>query len=218
MDLNLSKRTLTDDVAEIIRKLILNGTLRPGDKINQSQLAEEFVISRGPIREALRLLENEGLINHIPNHGTYVATLTKKDVYEIYTLRALLEEKGAELALPYLTQTHFAKLEAFLDEGEQRASQEDLERLMQVDLQFHSLIIQCSRHNRLIQMHQHLDTQMGTMFRTMAYNVPIRIKQFSTHHRILLEALKSKNLEEIKIAFSDHYLNAFEDLSQYFLI
>jgi DNA-binding GntR family transcriptional regulator len=214
MELNLSRRNLTDDVADIIRKLILNGKLKPGDKINQSQLAEEFVISRGPIREALRLLENEGLINHIPNHGTYVATLSKKDAHEIYTLRALLEEKGAELALPHLKKNHYEQLDALVNEFEQTSVEKNLEKMMRLDFQFHSFIIKHSYHTRLIHMHQHLDTQLGAMFLTIATNVPTRIHQFATNHKRLLEVLKSKNSERIRKAFSDHYLEAFNDLSQ----
>jgi DNA-binding GntR family transcriptional regulator len=218
MELNLSRRNLTDDVADIIRKLILNRTLKPGDKINQSQLAEEFVISRGPIREALRLLENEGLINHIPNHGTYVATLSKKDAYEIYTLRALLEAKGAELALPNLKKNHYEKLEALIYEFERTSVEKDLEKMRRLDFQFHSFIIKHSNHTRLINMHQHLDTQLGAMFLTIAANVPIRVHQFEANHNLLLEALKSNNSEQIRKTFSDHYIEAFNDLNKIYKI
>lgn len=214
MNLNVSKRNLTDEVADIIRKLILNGKLMPGDKINQAQLADELAISRGPIREALRLLENEGLIQHIPNRGTYVSTLSEKDAYEIYSLRAWLEEKGAELAAQNLTTGHYQLLEALIKEFEQASTLKDLDKMMRLDFQFHQLIMDQSRHTRLISMHQNLNTQLGAMFLTMATNVPIRIHQSANNHRLLLEALKSTDTERIKKAFSDHYLDAYKDLSQ----
>ena len=213
MNLHLSKRNLTDEVVDIIRRLILNGTFKPGDKINQAQLAEELVISRGPIREALRLLENEGLIQHIPNRGTYVSTLSKKDAYEIYSLRAWLEEKGAELAVENLTSNHFEHLEQLIVESEQTSIHKDLEKMMRLDFQFHGLIIEQSRHSRLISMHRQLDIQLGAMFLTMATNVPVRIQQFATNHTSLLEALKSSDTGRIRKTFSDHYLEALKDLS-----
>ena len=107
----LNHQTLSDNVAGLIRKMIFNGTLKPGERINQAQLAETLNISRGPIREALRMLQNEGLIKHETNRGTFVTTLSSQDAYEIYTLRALLEGEAAQLAIPNLTDKDFTRLE-----------------------------------------------------------------------------------------------------------
>lgn len=212
MGLNLSRRNLTDEVADVIRKLILDGKLKPGDRINQAQLAEEFIISRGPVREALRLLENEGLIKHIPNHGTYVSSISKKDAYEIFSLRAILEEHGAVLALPHLNQDHYKTLESLIEASEAAALKMDLEQVMRLDLQFHHLIIGQSNHARLINMHHHLDTQLGALFLSIATDAPNRILEFTHNHQVLIEALKSAEPAKIKNAFSNHYLEAYNEL------
>lgn len=209
----LDQRSLSDDVAQIIRKMILNGELQAGERINQAHLAEKLSISRGPIREALKLLQNEGLIKHETNKGTFVATLSKEDAFEIYTLRALLEGEAAQLALPNLTDLDFAKLENLLSEFYEAMVEKNLEKQAQCDILFHSTIVQASRHNRLINIHKHLDIQVGAMYLTVANQVPLRVEQVVENHRILLNALRTKNCKEIQEKFSGHYTDALKDLS-----
>jgi DNA-binding GntR family transcriptional regulator len=208
----LNHENLSDHVAKIIRKMILNGTLKPGEKVNQVQLADSLNISRGPIREALRMLQNEGLIIHETNKGTYVTTLSYQDAYEIYTLRALLEAKAAELAVPNLTEREFIRLEELLEEFEDALQDDDLEREARCDISFHQTIIGASKHQRLIHMHEQLDTQVGAMFLTVASKLPVRAAMVVENHRKLLDALKSKDIERVSKEFSDHYVLALKEL------
>ncbi|WHY88505.1 GntR family transcriptional regulator [Neobacillus novalis] len=210
----INYQNLSDHVAGLIRKMIMNGTLKPGEKVNQVQLAEKLNISRGPIREALRMLQNEGLINHETNRGTFVTTLSNQDAYEIYTMRALLEGKAAELAAPNLTTNDFLRLEELLGEFKTAYQEEDLEREAKCDISFHHTIVLASKHQRLIHMHQQLDTQVGAMFLTVASVVPERAKLVVDIHKHLLDVLKSKDLEKVKKAFSDHYLHTLKDLKK----
>lgn len=210
----LDHRTLSDDVAKIIRKMILNGTLQPGERINQAQLAEKLSISRGPIREALKLLQNEGIIQYETNRGTFVSTLSMQDAYEIYTIRALLESEAAQLALEHLTEEDFRKLESILAEFEEAMNLQDMEKQAQLDIDFHRIIVKASKHQRLINIHRQLDTQVGAMFFTIATQAPFRVKQVVNIHLVLIEALKTKDKEKIKKVFSDHYIQALEDLKR----
>lgn len=209
----LNHQTLSDHVAGMIRKMIFNGTLNPGERINQAQLAEKLEISRGPIREALRLLQNEGLIKHETNKGTFVTTLSRQDQYEIYTLRALLEGEAAHLAAKNLTPSDYEKLEELIDRFREFTLEEDLENLAKIDLEFHKKIVSKSGNVRLINMHQQLDTQVGAMFLTVANLVPVRINQLVNNHIILLEALKDKNDQRIKKAFTEHYVSTLQELT-----
>jgi DNA-binding GntR family transcriptional regulator len=208
----LNHENLSDHVTKVIRKMILNGSLKPGDKVNQAQLAEKLNISRGPIREALRLLQNEGLIKHETNKGTYVTTLSFQDAYEIYTLRALLESKAATLSLQYITDIEFKQLEVLLEEFQQAFQANDLELEASCDIRFHHVIVNASRHRRLIHMHQQLDTQVGAMFLTVASMLPVRAGLVVENHRMLLEALKSQDIERVRREFSDHYIHALREL------
>lgn len=208
------QRTLSDDVAKIIRKMILNGELQAGGWINQAQLAEKFNISRGPIREALKLLQNEGLIKHETNKGTFVATLSQQDAFEIYTLRALLEGEAAQLALPHLTEKDMGDLEGYIEQFTEAMENHDIEKQVQCDILFHGKIVAASKHNRLISIHQHLDTQVGVMYLTVANRVPMRVEQVVQNHRVLLDALRTRNKKKIQKAFSDHYTAALKDLTK----
>ncbi|MCH4826309.1 GntR family transcriptional regulator [Planococcus halocryophilus] len=210
----LDQRTLSDDVSKIIRKMILNGELKAGDWINQVQLAEKFNISRGPIREALKILQNEGLIKHETNKGTFVATLSDQDAFEIYTLRALIEGEAAQLALPHLTSQDLSELENYIEEFTEAMQNHDIERQVQCDILFHGKIVTASKHNRLINIHKNLDTQVGVMYLTIANQVPMRVEQVVYNHRILLDALRTGDKKKIKKAFSDHYTVALKDLSK----
>jgi DNA-binding GntR family transcriptional regulator len=210
----LNYQNLSDHVASLIRKMILNGTLKPGERVNQVQLAEKLNISRGPIREALRMLQNEGLIKHETNRGTFVTTLSYQDAYEIYTLRALLEGKAAVLALPNLKEKDFCKLVELLNEFGDALNEGDLERQAKCDILFHHTIVTASRHQRLIHMHQQLDTQVGAMYFTVASMVPIRTTSVVKNHQILLDTLHSKNMEKVCQEFTNHYVNTLNDLKK----
>jgi DNA-binding GntR family transcriptional regulator len=212
--MQLNHENLSDHVAKIIRKMILNGSLKPGEKVNQAQLAESLNISRGPIREALRSLQNEGLIKHETNKGTHVTTLSSQDAYEIYTLRALLEAKAASLAIPNLIDKDFSKLELLLEEFKHAMDEKDLETEAKCDIDFHRLIVSASRHKRLIHMHQQLDTQVGAMFLTVANKLPARAALVVENHRKLLDALKSKDTDRVSREFSDHYVHALNELKE----
>src|SRR5690606_6928498 len=96
----LESRSLAQQAAEVVRRRILSGEIKPGEKLREEKLAGELGISRPPLREALRLLESEGLLEALPRRGVTVAPLSEKDAWEIATLRSALERTAMELALP----------------------------------------------------------------------------------------------------------------------
>lgn len=212
----LQHSTLTDNVVDVIRKMIINGTFQPGERINQVALAQELNISRGPLREALRMLQKEGLVKHETNRGTFVSTLSHTDAWEIYTLRALLESEAAQLAVASMSESELLvleqRLEQLLADFESAYRANDFEALAKCDTHFHQVIVDASKHSRLKMMHQQLDTQVGAMLVTMATKVPIRIQKVVEIHRVLLDALRSRDKERVKQEFSAHYLDALKDL------
>jgi len=123
-------------VAAYLRAAILGGELRPGDRIRQEDIAEKFGASRLPVREALRMLEAEGLTEHEPNKGARVPRLTRHEVEVIYRMRERLEPLALVESLPLLTEADHAELEDVQRRIEENT---DLERFLDLDREFHML-------------------------------------------------------------------------------
>jgi DNA-binding GntR family transcriptional regulator len=214
MPIPLNHLTLSDSVAKEVRKMILNGTLQPGERINQVKLAEQMEISRGPLREALRMLQNEGLVKYETNKGTFVSTLSTEDAWEIYTLRALLESEAAQLAVNHITEKELNRLEDLIEDFQQACAEMNIEFMGNIDKDFHHIIVNASKHRRLQHMHQQLDVQLGAMFLTVASNAPYRVNYLVENHKLLVDALRSKDKEKIRLEFSRHYTHTLNDLIQ----
>ncbi|MCW2765408.1 MAG: GntR family transcriptional regulator [Nocardioides sp.] len=123
-------------VAAYLREAILGGQLKPGDRIRQEEVAERFGASRLPVREALRMLEAEGLTEHEPNKGARVPRLTQHEVEVIYRMRERLEPLALVESLPLLTEAEHAELEDVQRRIEENT---DLERFLDLDREFHML-------------------------------------------------------------------------------
>lgn len=127
--------------ADAIRKKILAGELRPGDRLIEERLTEELDISRPPLREALRLLENEGLTDRLPRRGTFVRTLTDQDVHDILTVRSALERLAFETGIPVSDPQRLEPARSALAEMERCAREADRGSLVQAGYAFHSALI-----------------------------------------------------------------------------
>ena len=103
--------SLTEEIADVVRERILRGEYEIGEKIKENQIATELRVSRTPIREAFKLLENEGLIDYVPNRGCFAKGFTKQDVEDIYAVRESLEELAVVWAVERISPEEIAALE-----------------------------------------------------------------------------------------------------------
>lgn len=207
-------RTLSEGVESIIRKMILLGELMPGERINEVQLAEQLEMSRGPVREALRRLQSEGLVTYHAHRGTFVAELLDKDAEEVYKLRALLEVGAVKAALPNIRSEHLEHLRQLVQQFEIVRIHHDIDGLIRADLAFHHLLVQLSGNTRLFDMYRLLDTQLGAMYIAVQSKAPTRIENVAQLHLDLVEALESGDEAVICRAFEEHYLSAWKSLVQ----
>ncbi len=132
----LDYRTLRENVADEIRMKILNGDMKPGDKIIEQELASEFGISRGPVREALRQLEQEGMVEYSRNVGCSVKHIGMDDVYEIYYMRANYEMMAVRLYNAPFPQETIEKMEQVLEQMKQ-LHKEEYRKVFELDNKFH---------------------------------------------------------------------------------
>ncbi|HBQ86706.1 MAG TPA: hypothetical protein DD811_09550, partial [Syntrophomonas sp.] len=108
-----------NEVYHYLRNAILEERLKPGQRIIERKVADKLSVSRTPVREAIRKLEQEGLVNYVPNRGAIVASLSATDVWEIYTIRSVLEGLAVRLAAQHLNSADMAEIEELMSQMEQ---------------------------------------------------------------------------------------------------
>ncbi len=149
MFIELPSRPLFLDAIHAIREAILSGRLKPGTRLIQADLATQLGISRAPVREAFRKLEEEGLVVTTPYRGTIVAPLTERHIRELSSLRTTLEVFAVTLVIARAAPETLPVLRAIVDEMDAAASREDLAALVERDLAFHAKICALSDHQLL---------------------------------------------------------------------
>jgi DNA-binding GntR family transcriptional regulator len=152
-----ARETLADTIAESLRNAIFGGQLTPGQRLAEGQLASSLKVSRAPVREALAVLEQEGLVIRGPSGATTVAHLSRQDAEEICSLRAPLETLALQLAIAKGTETDWAKL---ADNIRATAKISDPQELAQLDLEFHEHILRAADHARLLSAWRDLASQI----------------------------------------------------------
>ena len=160
-------------------------------------LAEELGVSRTPIREAIRILEQEGLIVMIPRRGTYVADMSLKDVTEVFELRSILEELAAELAAERITNEEIEALEQHLVEIGNYMNENNLDKVVQADILFHEILYKASRNDRLVEMINNLREQT-LRFRTLSMSQTGRLAKTWDEHHQLVEAISDRDVERAR--------------------
>jgi DNA-binding GntR family transcriptional regulator len=142
-------RSLAEDAADMLREQILAGGYRQGEHLVEARIAEQLNVSRGPVREAFKLLRAEGLLEEEPRRGTFVVSLTPDDVREIYGLRAAIEGRAARL-LANMREPHIiVELRTLLARIEQAVAEDDAAAVFQHDLEFHDGLCRLSGNARL---------------------------------------------------------------------
>lgn len=188
----LQHTTLKVRVSERIRHAILSGAFQPGERLNETHLAEKFNVSRIPVREALLELQEQGLIMHQPHRGMFVVQLTDEDVQHINSLRIILEAEAIKLCRANLTGSHEAELSALVERLDNCQSKSDFEASM-LDLEFHRAVWAGSRNPYLQKM---LNSLLTVLFshQALAYlKTPGKRHWPLKHHRALLDVIRGKS-------------------------
>ena len=200
-----SYKPLREIVFESMREAIIGGVLKPGERLMEIQLAEEMGVSRTPVREAIRKLELEGLVVMIPRKGAYVAEVSLKDLANVFEIRAALEGLAASLAAERVTDDEVEKMERLLlyKEGENQT----IEDIVITDTDFHAMVYNASRNERLVQMLENLREQIQR-FRATSLAVPGRVRDAIEEHRAIVEALARHDMEGAKELAEGHIASA----------
>lgn len=203
-------KPLREMVFESLREAIIQGRLRPGERLMEIQLAEEMGVSRTPVREAIRKLELEGFVVMVPRKGAYVAGISVKDIVDIFEVRAALEGLAAGLAAERITEEEMDQLERSIHKINVSA-EEDLQAVVEGDTAFHALIYKSSRNQRLEQIIINLHEQINR-FRVTSLSQPGRLKIALDEHTKIVESISDRNVEESQKLATEHIENAEQSL------
>lgn len=187
--------TTSDRAYETLRRAILQGEFEMGARLGEVELASVLNISRTPIRDALRRLGADGLVELESNRGARVASWTPEDIDEIFVLRALLESHGAALAAPAIEDPEIDALEALCAEMEELGSDRSgarLERLNDANREFHNRILAASGSARLPGLVGSV-VQMPIALQTFSRYSDEAISRSANHHRELVAAFRARN-------------------------
>lgn len=151
---------LRDVVFNTLRKAILRGELKPGERLMEIQLANKLGVSRTPIREAIRKLELEGLVLMIPRKGAEVAQITEKNMQDVLEVRKALEELSVQLACERITPEQVEEMKMAAEDFRKVLKSGDVTKIAEADVKFHDIIFAATNNQRLITLLNNLREQM----------------------------------------------------------
>jgi len=183
-------QTFREKILETIREAILKGDLKPGEKVAEPELAEQFGISRTPIREAFRQLESEGYLTVVPRKGAVVAALSERDIQEFYEVKSILEGYAAELAAKNLSDKELAKLESINERLKQLANDGDVKSFYKIHNEFHEMFLKAANNTKLYELIKQLGMKFSRM-RMASLSVDGRMAISVSEHDKLLDAFRN---------------------------
>lgn len=208
MEKKYNIKTLREQVNTFIKSKIVNGELKPGEKINEFELAEEIGISRGPVREALRQIEQEGLVSYVPNKGCTVKKLNEKEIYEMSLIRANLEILAVDVCEGIFRQETIAKMEDCIVNMKLYEEKKNLGKIIAEDQKFHELIVKESGFPILLKLWHMLDGTNISVYTTMESINELCWGKISSNHNRILDIIKTGNIETIQDILKNHYEGA----------
>lgn len=209
--------SLVDLAVDTLRRMILRGDLPPGARLVENQLTHELGISRPPLREALRILEREGLAVQQPRRGVIVAPLTLHDVYEIFTMRRELELFAVRLGVPVRDPSRLERCRAGLAAMESAARADDVATHAEAAFEFHVSVIALAGHRRLEDAYRRMQLQMllCIAMNRRARGVGENLLQDVARHRRLLAKIEAGDpavvLDELMHHGDRTFLDGIED-------
>lgn len=195
--------SLSGNLLGELRKEILIGTLKSGAKLSEQQICDRYEISRTPVREALRQLEQEGLVESIPNRGAFVLGLSSQDIYDLYDMRKAFEQLAVRWAIERIEQSEIEQLEEALEFMEFYTMRQDIDKMLNINMNFHEQIYRAS-HNRML--YQTLSTYQHYLKQTKSNSAYLdgHLDEVLEEHKAIFQAFLSKDQEAAAAAVALH--------------
>ena len=198
-------------IAEELQRLIHAGDIAPGERLNEVALALRLGTSRGPIREAIRMLTGLGLVTAVRNRGVFVRQISVREMIEIYELRALVFGYAAERAVENLQAPHKLEFERLLTGMDQACDAGDGDLYYALNLQFHALILQLGNNLRAKAAYEDYVKELH-LFRRKYFNAPGNMRRSNVEHRQIFEAIVKGHAGKAKSLAERHVLSGRQRL------
>ena len=211
----LEGRPTAQLIADQLREQIIQGTFRPGEQVNESVLASQLRTSRGPVREALQRLSQEGLLVSHRNRGVFVLELSADDVREIYAVREAVESAAANALLdsgPEQIDSTCEVLKPIIKDMAKQVAVSDWQAIARLDMQFHISFVAGAGNSRLIRIYETLAAESRMCILNLEVSYP-RVDALVQEHQNLLELLEAGDREGLLEGIKRHMQKAVEDLT-----
>lgn len=198
---------MRSEITEALRLRIIDGTFSPGIRISEDWVAGEMGVSRGPVREAIRELENEGLLVVLPYRGTFVNEISTDELRStLIPIRLILEQQACAVALPIMEEEDFAFLAGIVEKMRLVAKKNNLDtlvELVELDVRYHQYIMNLSKQYHAIQLWNTIQPRIRVGF----YRLGLRhndYQEITSEHSNLLEALRTRDSKIVFPALEHH--------------
>ncbi len=202
--------TIAEKAYSAIRERVLSGEYPAGSRLREEELAEAVGVSRTPVREALRRLDAEGVVEFVPNRGAQVAVWSRQDLEEIFSLRALLEGYGARLAASKMEPAELEELAALADQMEtiaRRGIEGHYDQMALLNGRFHRLVVEAARNRRLATLVGSI-VELPLQQRTLRRYSDEDLTRSMRQHRELIDALAAGDTKWAEAVMQAHVLAA----------
>jgi len=195
--------SLSKKIHEVLKDRIVNGELKPGERLLDDQLASIFGVSRTPVREALTRLATEGLVEIVPRSGVYVKKLTREDIEQIYEIRKVLEGLAARKATPLITERQIKQLTVLFNKARDSTGKINYKGHIELDIKLHDLILGSCQNERLARIMANLYTLIH-VFRVRVGKNEEKAEQALRDHQRIFEAIKAGDEDKAEKAMMEH--------------
>lgn len=191
LDLNQYK-PLGEVVFDYLRDAIMNGDLKPGERLMESTIADQLGVSRTPVREAIRKLEKEDFVTMVPRKGAYVSKLTPKDILDVLEVRRVLEGFATQLATARMSEMEIRELHKCHEKFERYLEKENIQGMIEKDREFHDMIFKATKNDKLNQLVVELHEQFHR-FRLIYFYEQTSYGDVQYWHGKILEAIEARD-------------------------
>ncbi|MEE9611846.1 MAG: GntR family transcriptional regulator [Desulfatiglandales bacterium] len=207
----LDRPNLRDQVYDILKRMIVLKEIKPGEKINEEELADKVGVSRTPIRETLCRLENEGIVRIIPRRGAFVVTLSREEIVEILQIREVLEGLVAQLASQNMDKRTLSRLKVCLEKINSSPDGDNkLLKYTPADMDFHSLLLEASK-NKMLQNMMGIVNSHLQMIRLRTVVLPGRAQKTVEEHFKVLDAIEKGDIKAAERLMRKHIQSVRND-------